>query len=803
MPVQPTYPGVYIEELPSGTHSITGVATSITAFIGRALSGPTNEATTIESYADFERAFGGAWLESSLGYAVQDFYQNGGNTAVIVRLFNPSAADLQSIQDTISAVLNVPDPADGKPATLAATMTQAAQDAQLAAGRTQGGLLASAATTEASRPSTTSVESAAQAAAAAINNAAQAVASATDTTSPSTPQSLSTAMQAVANSYTTDPAKTAAGLVASAASAAAAKKSAATSDVQTAANGAAQAISAATQAVVNVTDKTSPSTPASLAAAMTTQADTYTTDPAKTAAGLVASAATTESTYTSTLATTRQAAKQAANAYTAPVTRSGLSVGGLPLIAAFEGTWGQNLRATIDFNIMQDVATAMQLNVTDLFNLTVRNSATGGLVETYRNVTLVESTRRLDKVLAAQSQLVRWNGSVPPSAADIAALTSAMNALPQPLIQQSIDDDVTAGQTQLANANKQLKNDKKAGKPPATLQADQQAIDQANKTLADARTAMVAADGDPLTEDQFDGPGNDVNKLGLYALEQVDLFNILCIPPYRLEDDNVDIDLVAEAASYCERRRAVLLVDAPSDWTSKDIAKARFADPNIDYVGTRSSNAALFFPRVMRPNPLRNNQLETFVPCGAVAGIFARTDAQRGVWKAPAGIEASLVGVTELSVPLTNLENGELNPLGINCLRSFPIYGPVVWGSRTLRGADAFADDYKYIPVRRLALFLEESLYRGTQWVVFEPNDEPLWAQIRLNVGAFMQNLFRQGAFQGQTPRDAYLVKCDSETTTPYDQEQGIVNILVGFAPLKPAEFVIIQIQQLAGQNQA
>ena len=106
------------------------------------------------------------------------------------------------------------------------------------------------------------------------------------------------------------------------------------------------------------------------------------------------------------------------------------------------------------------------------------------------------------------------------------------------------------------------------------------------------------------------------------------------------------------------------------------------------------------------------------------------------------------------------------------------------------------------MPVRRTALFIEESLYRGTQWVVFEPNDEPLWAQIRLNVGAFMQNLFRQGAFQGKTPHDAYFVKCDKETTTQNDINLGIVNIVVGFAPLKPAEFVVIQLQQIAGQIQ-
>jgi hypothetical protein len=158
--------------------------------------------------------------------------------------------------------------------------------------------------------------------------------------------------------------------------------------------------------------------------------------------------------------------------------------------------------------------------------------------------------------------------------------------------------------------------------------------------------------------------------------------------------------------------------------------------------------------------------------------------------------------VRELSVKLTDGEHGQLNPLGVNCLRTFPVIGHVVWGARTLEGADRLTSEWKYVPVRRIALFIEESLYRSTQFAVFEPNDEPLWAQIRLNVGAFMQTLFRQGAFQGRTPREAYFVKCDKETTTQNDINLGIVNILVGFAPLKPAEFVIIKIQQMAGQIQ-
>lgn len=258
------------------------------------------------------------------------------------------------------------------------------------------------------------------------------------------------------------------------------------------------------------------------------------------------------------------------------------------------------------------------------------------------------------------------------------------------------------------------------------------------------------------------------------------------------------------AMEYCVARRALLIVDPPAAWGKDPATATGKAIAGLDALGlagTAARNAALYFPRVREADSLSEGRLDTFVPCGAVAGVMARTDVQRGVWKAPAGVDAALNGVQALEVNLNDLENGQLNQLGINCLRSFPGgIGRVVWGARTLRGSDQLADEYKYVPVRRLALYIEESLFRGTKWVVFEPNDEPLWAQIRMNVGAFMHNLFRQGAFQGSSARDAYLVKCDKDTTTQNDVNSGIVNIVVGFAPLKPAEFVIIKIQQLAGQ---
>jgi hypothetical protein len=573
MPTAVTYPGVYIEEIPSGVRTITGVATSITAFIGRAKRGPVNQATTINSYGDYERIFGGLALYSSMSYAVRDFFLNGGSKAVIVRLYH-------SEKDTL-----------GK-------------------------------------------------------------------------------------------------------------------------------------------DK-----------------------PSKTK----------------------------------------LKVGNLKLIAANEGVWGMQLRASVNTDVSEDVATRMGLEKENLFNLIVKDTNPGGATERFLNVSLKDSPRRIDKVLAAESKLVWWDEE-----------ETLPNTLPA-----ATDDNLTQAEKKLADKKKHLEEVKKVNPPvPADIATADAEVKSAKNEVDSAKAAMETSDGSDLTKtDDFTPTNAQRDKIGLYALEQVDLFNLLCISPYLsqsgLPNRDIDVSLVSDAATYCEKRRAILLVDPPSDWKSKSDAVDKFTDTTTDYIGTRSKNAALFFPRLKKPNPLRDNQIEEFVPCGTIAGLFSRIDTQRGVWKAPAGIEATLLGVPELSVNLTNDENGDLNPLGINCLRSFPIIGRVAWGSRTLRGADQLVDDYKYIPVRRLALFIEESLFRGTQWVVFEPNDEPLWAQIRLNVGAFMHNLFRQGAFKGSSPREAYFVKCDKETTIQNDINLGIVNIVVGFAPLKPAEFVIIKLQQIAGNIEA
>ncbi|HEX2210017.1 MAG TPA: phage tail sheath subtilisin-like domain-containing protein [Longimicrobium sp.] len=525
MPVAPTYPGVYIEEVPSGVRTITGVATSIAAFVGRALRGPLNDPVVINGFGEFERIFGGLWRVAGLGYAVRDFFENGGGQAIVVRVH-----------------------------------------------------------------------------------------------------------------------------------------------------------------------------------------------------------------------------KEGSDAGTATVAYSGMNVS-----AASPGQWGASLRIRVehvtDTALVQAAAATQGLpDTTEFFNLLVHDSATGE-TEEFRNLTAVSGPRQVADVVNAQSRLIR--------------VTNVPAARPAPA-HAAVPDDVPANE---------MWTDDTASLP--------------------VPNASSGSNGDPITDTEVIGSMAD--KTGIYALGRADLFNLLVIPPYAPGGDIGD-DVVEKAMAYCEKRRAVFLIDPPSDANDKEDAKTAVA------TYTRSKNAAFYFPRVYKTNPLNQNRLEPFAPSGAVAGVIARTDVQRGVWKAPAGQEATLAGVPALTVKLTDEENGELNPLGVNCLRTFAAAGRVVWGARTLRGHDQLADEWKYLPVRRLALFIEESLYRGTQWVVFEPNDEPLWSQIRLNVGSFMHGLFRQGAFAGGSPRDAYFVKCDRETTTQDDVNRGIVNVVVGFAPLKPAEFVIIKLQQMAGQ---
>jgi hypothetical protein len=428
-----------------------------------------------------------------------------------------------------------------------------------------------------------------------------------------------------------------------------------------------------------------------------------------------------------------------------------IAIGHLRLVAASAGAWGNHLRVRIDADVSAAVAASLGLATSDVFNLTVRDTECG-VQETFAALSIKDSARRIDRVLAAESSLLRVDdtlvrlGTTPPAAhAAVAPGSSLWN-----------DDAYSTG----------------------------------------VAPEDAAGDGAALDDAAYQGDASDAN--GLHALRKVDLFNLLCLPPDTRDGDTAPA-VYRAALALCVERRALLLVDAPQGWIDVEtIARDHeqlLVDLGIEGVAAR--NAALYFPRLRQADALRAGQVDTFVPCGAVAGVIARTDVERGVWKAPAGTEAALRGVQGLAVALDDHDNGQLNPIAVNCLREFPLLGPLVWGARTLRGGDAYGDDYKYVPVRRLAMHVEESLLRGTQWAVFEPNSEALWARLRQEVGSFMQGLFRAGALQGASPRDAWFVKCDASTTTQADIELGIVEIVVGFAPLKPAEFVVLQLRQM------
>ena len=293
-------------------------------------------------------------------------------------------------------------------------------------------------------------------------------------------------------------------------------------------------------------------------------------------------------------------------------------------------------------------------------------------------------------------------------------------------------------------------------------------------------------------------PGDQQTKTGIYALVKADIFNILCLPT--AWKSTYSAATLSDVALFCFQQRAMLIVDTPSAW-SETTPPLGFGtvinSPSI--TGPNTANAATYYPNLEFPDPVSNTTVQ-LGPCGAVAGVWASTDDTRGVWKAPAGTAAGIAGISDLAVHIDDGESGVLNPIAVNCLRNLPLVGPVSWGARTAAGADQLASQWKYIPVRRTALYIEESIRRGTQWAVFEPNSEPLWSAIRLNVGAFMNGLFKQGAFGGTTPSQAYLVQCDASNNPQSSIDQGILNILVGFLPLYPAEFVIIQIEQLVGQ---
>ncbi len=299
----------------------------------------------------------------------------------------------------------------------------------------------------------------------------------------------------------------------------------------------------------------------------------------------------------------------------------------------------------------------------------------------------------------------------------------------------------------------------------------------------EVESVQAGSDGDSITTDT---PYTDAFDF----LNNIEDVSLIAVPGIG------SAAVVGAGMNYCANRSlsdCFFIGDMAVDDNSVLLAQTFWAN-----ITTKNSYGAVYIPWILMLDPTGASAEPIPVPpSGFVAGLYSKTDAQRGVWKAPAGTAVSLGGSVGLTVNFSDVQQGNLNPININVIRQFAASGIVIWGARTISSDP----EWKYIPVRRMAIFLRVSIYRGIQWAVFEPNDESLWSQLRLNIGSFMMNLFRQGAFQGSSPSQAFFVKCDSETTTQIDIDNGVVNILVGFAPLKPAEFVVVKISQKAGKS--
>ncbi|MGH8581318.1 MAG: phage tail sheath family protein [Gammaproteobacteria bacterium] len=658
--VQVTYPGVYIQEIPSGVRTITGVATSIAAFVDSFPRGLLNEAVQCLSYADFEREFGGINVNSPASYGIKQFFQNGGSECWVVRV----------------ATIGDPTPTNNAEASSFVIDDIAGTDCfRIRAGRRIRGEIA-------------------------LN-----------------PGLWGDNLHIDIDYETSEPD---------------------------------DSFNLVISEILTLNGRRS-----------VTRTETF--------RNLVL----VDGDPNNALAVVNETSRLI------QLDRDGMGNTPVPAIRpAPNGTFGGALTAAIVAGNLNFTVQVSGVAVTRAVTLTVPANATyialRPLLEAaIRNADL---TTNLPAADAAERALitgatVRLVGGGP-SGAPLHYLVLAGRG--------GSTFDPAAKLTFVGSSFLELDSS-------ATVVPTEQQY-----RLTDGQDGTVPVGAPALT-------GSLAAKTGLYALEDVDLFNILCIPR-AAELDATNMQAVYEEANtYVTGRRAFLLVDIPEATATLEAMQTWLAQND----SLRSKNAAVYFPRTFVPDPANGNRLTSIAASGTIAGLYARTDATRGVWKAPAGTDATLQNVQSLAYLLTDLQNGALNPLGVNCLRTFPVYSHICWGARTLDGADQLASEWKYVPIVRLALFIEESLFRGTKWVVFEPNDEPLWAQIRLNVGVFMNGLFRQGAFQGQTPKEAYFVKCDKETTTQADRNLGIVNIAVGFAPLKPAEFVVITIQQIAGDLQA
>ena len=801
MPVTPTYPGVYIEEIPSGVRTIAGVSTSVALFIGRAKQGPMKKPTLCLNFTDFARPFGTDTGQGDLTHSVRLFFENGGTRCYIMRIAHGATAAEVTLRSEpgvgtptgVDVLKLIAKNAGLVGETIRAAVTYNGQqpevtfNLELFRWETVGGQLVKQ---DRELWSNLSMDPLAPRYAPTYltQNSALVDASTVPTPVPGLPQGWSQSGRPVPfDSGTPTTFRSAWAALLGNGGGVAVNRFRMSVDGTPYVD-----IDLASLNVGGITAASIPAAQTALAALIKGAIDPalplgktvvvdFVAGPTPPAGGadnatsLLRISSTTGDVFIQPAATndlavplmlgTAQGGLEASRYTAARPAPNGITLKASALVA-FAG------RTQNAFNTLTINGSAITLGTTlqtvsagsPMYKDAYATSRTGNNDGMREKLAILQAAVNN---LAATNRTFRWKAEVWGSRLALLPTNSSDNSI----------GTITTAAADIAG--------------DFTGNVARYSVGVGGTAGSQSPAGALAKDGDAPTLADYRDAYEVVDK-------EVDLFNLLILPKDGGHDAVTTASLWERASSFCLQRRAFLLMDAPSDWKSVQTATSPASGVNSLRVGLVKDHAALFYPRLL----VNDNGLRKPVGAsGAIAGLMARIDSTRGVWKAPAGTEADIRGVAGLELVFSDGENGVLNPRGINTLRLFPT-GIVNWGARTMDGDDDFGSEWKYIPVRRLALFIEESLYRGTQWVVFEPNDEPLWAQIRLNVGAFMNNLFRQGAFQGRTPREAYFVKCDRETTTQNDINLGVVNILVGFAPLKPAEFVVIKLQQMAGQIQ-
>ena len=812
--VQVSYPGVYIQEVPSGVRTISGVSTSIAAFLGRASKGPIDKPVRLLSYADYERKFGEAHQQSDLAQSVKMFFGNGGTDCYVVRLApgaGTASVNLQNLNGDETLVATAKAAGEwGNTIRLEVNYNTTNPDSTFNLNvyyEDSGSVVQSESfiglsmDPQSARFAPSFVTQSSELISLAI---AAGIGDPEDTTSiyytAGTASGFSRAMRPLRNPLTSVSGATAASDIAAALDSLVA---AGQYNFDISVNG-------STPVTVDLSAE-SPFPTSSLAAirasiesALVTALSSLSPVPTVSAqisnaiAGFGRLLSLTSTTGVSGMGTSIRVTRSATNDIAAAL-MLGVDQGGVEVVR-----WS-NYRPAPTASLLRIGATATPDDVSTLEALlSINQNAITAINVDGTSVVLNSSDYNLVTTAGSDDWYLNTSGASTITGDNdgvrekLRIIANAINAASNLGFRAEVWGyhlAVIATDGAMSNIPSALSTGTVGFDTGITINARQYSLGQNVNNSLSSGSAPGTEGGIP---DQTAYLGSEANQTGLHALDALDLVNLLILPGDREVSDTTLATVWGPASVYCKKRRAFLLVDPPLGWTNTNGRPAVVQDTSM--VNTLRATmekdySAVFYPRVRYSD---KGLVKLIGAAGAIAGLMARIDSNRGVWKAPAGIEAGLRGIVGVNVELTDAENGVLNKKAVNCIRVLP-NGIVNWGSRTLDGDDDFGSEWKYIPIRRLALMIEESLYRGTRWAVFEPNDEPLWANIRLNVGAFMNSLFRQGAFQGSSPQQAYYVKCDADTTTQNDRNLGIVNIEVGFAPLKPAEFVVIKIQQIAG----